>query len=82
MITMWVKWWIISCKIFRIFMLWEEIRKFYPGKWVVFEAIEAHSDRNNRIVDDVAVIDYFDARLFEQLLNFLLGNIEYEWISK
>lgn len=41
-------------------MLWEEIRKFYPGKWVVFEAIEAYSDSNNRIVDDVAVIDYFD----------------------
>jgi hypothetical protein len=41
-------------------MLWEEVRKAYPDKWVVFEAIEAHSDSNYRIVDDIAVIDFFD----------------------
>lgn len=41
-------------------MLWEEVRSTYPDKWVVFEAIEAHSDSNYRIVDDIAVIDYFD----------------------
>jgi hypothetical protein len=41
-------------------MLWEEVRKSYPDKWVVFEAIEAHSDSNYRIVDDIAVIDSFD----------------------
>lgn len=31
-------------------MLWEEVRKAYPNKWVVIEAIEAHSDSNYRIV--------------------------------
>lgn len=40
-------------------MKWEEVRKTYPDKWVVFEAIGAHSDNNYRIVDDIAVIDYF-----------------------
>lgn len=43
-----------------VYMLWEEVRKAYPDKWVVFEAIEAHSDSNYRIVDDIAVIDTFD----------------------
>ncbi|MCD8502993.1 MAG: hypothetical protein LRY71_16740 [Bacillaceae bacterium] len=41
-------------------MLWEEVRKAYPEKWVVFEAIESHTDRDYRIVDDIAVIDSFD----------------------
>lgn len=41
-------------------MLWEEVRRTYPDKWVVFEAIKAHSDNNFRIVDDIAVIDSFD----------------------
>lgn len=41
-------------------MLWEDVRKAYPDKWVVFEAIEAHSDSNYRIVDDIAVIDSFE----------------------
>ncbi|WP_138417319.1 hypothetical protein [Aquibacillus sediminis] len=41
-------------------MLWGEVRKAYPDKWVVFEAIEAHSDSNYRIVDEIAVIDSFD----------------------
>lgn len=41
-------------------MLWEEVRNAYPNKWVVFEAIEAHSDHNYRIVDDIAIIDSFN----------------------
>lgn len=41
-------------------MLWDKVRKAYPDKWVVFEAIETHSSRNYRIVDDIAVIDSFD----------------------
>ena len=41
-------------------MLWEEVRETHPNTWVVFEAIDAHSDNNYRIIDDIAVIDYFD----------------------
>ncbi|MBO0993207.1 hypothetical protein [Bacillus sp. SD088] len=41
-------------------MLWEEVKKVSPDQWVVFEAIEAHSDNHYRIVDDIAVIDSFD----------------------
>ncbi|MBL4953469.1 hypothetical protein JK635_14850 [Neobacillus sp. YIM B02564] len=41
-------------------MLWEQVRKAYPDKWVVIEAIAAHSESKFRIVDDIAVIDSFD----------------------
>lgn len=41
-------------------MLWEEVRKSYPDQWVVFEALEAHSNNDYRIVDELAVIDSFD----------------------
>lgn len=41
-------------------MLWEEVKQAYPNKWVVFEAIEAYSDNNFRIVEDIAVIDSFE----------------------
>jgi len=41
-------------------MLWEEVRKSYPDRWVVFEAMEAHSDSNFRIADDIAIIDHFN----------------------
>ena len=41
-------------------MLWEDVRQAYPDKWIVFEAIEAHSENNYRIVDDLAVIATFD----------------------
>lgn len=41
-------------------MQWKEVKETYPDKWVVFEAIDAHSENNYRIVDDIAVIDYFN----------------------
>lgn len=41
-------------------MLWEEVRKSYSDRWVVFEAMEAHSDSNFRIADDIAIIDHFN----------------------
>lgn len=41
-------------------MLWVEVKQAYPEKWVVFEAIEAHSNDNYRVVDDIAVVDAFD----------------------
>lgn len=44
-------------------MRWKEVRKAYPEKWVVFEAIDAHSDSNYRIVEDIAVIDCFNDSL-------------------
>ncbi len=41
-------------------MQWEGVRQSYPEKWVVLEAIEAHSENNIRIVEDMAVLDSFE----------------------
>ena len=41
-------------------MKWETVREKYPNSWVLFEAIEAHSDSGKRIVDKISVLDIFD----------------------
>jgi hypothetical protein len=37
-------------------MQWQEIRDHFPHQWLLLEAIEAHSEGGNRIVDQLAVI--------------------------
>lgn len=41
-------------------MKWEEVRKAYPNKWVVFESLKQHEKDNKVIVEDVAIIEVFD----------------------
>ena len=40
-------------------MQWQEIRKHYPTQWLLVEAIKAHSEANQRIVDQLAVVGTF-----------------------
>jgi hypothetical protein len=40
-------------------MQWNEIRELFPRQWVLIDAVEAHSAENQRILDDVAVIQTF-----------------------
>lgn len=40
-------------------MQWEEIRQRYPGRWLLVEAVEAHSDAGRRYLDDLAVVGLF-----------------------
>lgn len=40
-------------------MQWEEIRVHYPHQWLLVEAIKAHSDAGQRIVEQMAVISTF-----------------------
>jgi len=51
-------------------MNWEDVKKAYPSQWVIIEAVEAHSEENKRIVDQIAVIDSFR----EGTKNVLLEN--------
>ena len=37
-------------------MRWEEIRRHYPEQWLLLEAIAAHSENNQRIIEQLAVI--------------------------
>lgn len=40
-------------------MMWQEIRQHYPQQWLLVEAIKAHSEGNQRILENLAVIDTF-----------------------
>lgn len=40
-------------------MQWEEIRKLYPRQWLLLEAVAAHSEERQRILDDIEVIETF-----------------------
>ena len=40
-------------------MKWQEIRTKFPQTWVLVEAIEAHTEKKQRIIDLMAVIDGF-----------------------
>ncbi len=41
-------------------MQWNQIRKQYLNKWVVIEAVKAHSIASKRMLDDISVLDVFD----------------------
>jgi hypothetical protein len=41
-------------------MKWQDVREIYPNRWLLIEAIEAHTTpEKRRIVDHLAVIDHF-----------------------
>jgi hypothetical protein len=40
-------------------MEWNEIRRTYPHRWLLVEALEAHSQFGKRTLDDLAVVDTF-----------------------
>jgi len=40
-------------------MNWEEIRKLYPQQWLLVEAIKAHSESSQRILEQLQVLQSF-----------------------
>ena len=48
-------------------MKWQEIRDHYPQQWLLIEAIQARSEGNQRILDEISVIKTFlDSRVAMQ----------------
>jgi hypothetical protein len=44
-------------------MRWEKIRSHYPHQWLLVEAIKAHSEAGQRILEELTVVNVFpDAR--------------------
>lgn len=41
-------------------MQWAEIRRPYPEQWLLLEALDAHTEGNQRILEQLAVLDAFD----------------------
>lgn len=40
-------------------MIWNEVKESHPDQWIIIEAMEAHTEGNKRIIDEVAVVDTF-----------------------
>lgn len=40
-------------------MKWSDLRQIYPSQWLLVEAIAAHSEENQRVLEELAVIDAF-----------------------
>jgi len=38
-------------------MIWSEVRQAYPNRWLIIEAVEAHTLDERRILDKVAVME-------------------------
>ncbi|MBW6411019.1 hypothetical protein [Clostridium weizhouense] len=41
-------------------MLWDEARKTYPNKWIVYDSLNQFEQNNKLIVTDLAIIEVFD----------------------
>lgn len=41
-------------------MLWNEVKQAYPSQWVIIEAIDAKTVGEQRIVEQMSVVDTFD----------------------
>jgi hypothetical protein len=51
---------LVNPRIRRSFIMkWTEIRSHYPNRWLLVEAIEAHSEEGQRILEELAVVDSF-----------------------
>lgn len=40
-------------------MIWEDIKKAYTDQWLIIEAIEAHTEGDERILNNIAVVETF-----------------------
>jgi hypothetical protein len=40
-------------------MRWEDLKKAVPHQWVIIEAIDAYTEGNNRIIEDIQLVDVF-----------------------
>jgi hypothetical protein len=40
-------------------MTWEQIRAKFPHQWLLIEAIEARTEGNRRVLEDIAVLRPF-----------------------
>ena len=40
-------------------MVWHQIRENFPAQWVLVEALQAHSDGNRRVVEELSLVGVF-----------------------
>lgn len=52
-------------------MLWVEVKKTHPNQWVIIEAIEAHTEGNKRIIDQMTVVNTYQDDNNKALVQYL-----------
>ncbi len=40
-------------------MRWEDLRNTAPQQWVIIEAVDAHTEGNNRIIENIQLVEVF-----------------------
>ncbi|TCO68883.1 hypothetical protein [Marinisporobacter balticus] len=40
-------------------MRWNNVKEAYPDQWVIIEAIDARTEENERIIEQITVVDVF-----------------------
>ncbi len=40
-------------------MRWDDVKKTTPQQWVIIEAVEAHTEGDNRIIENVQLVELF-----------------------
>lgn len=40
-------------------MRWEDLKKTTPKQWVIIEAVEAHTEDDNRVIENVQLVEVF-----------------------
>ena len=41
-------------------MTWQQVRSNFPQQWLLIEAIKAHTETNQRLLDQISVIEPFE----------------------
>ncbi len=41
-------------------MQWQDIREHYPNQWLLIEAVNARTEEDRRIVENVAIVEKFE----------------------
>lgn len=40
-------------------MIWDDLKKTTPLQWVIIEAVEAHTEGDKRIIDNIQLVEMF-----------------------
>ena len=40
-------------------MRWDDLKKTTPQQWVIIEAVEAYTERNRRIIENIQLVELF-----------------------
>jgi uncharacterized protein YraI len=42
-------------------MDWQTIRNYFPNRWVLVEAVNAHTEKGKRIIEELKLVEAFDS---------------------